>query len=63
MARRPRAKPRPGRRIDGPLTFEDDAELVDWIGRAIRDGRKGAIPAGMLPMFRRLELPEKGWPG
>ncbi|MCP3971011.1 MAG: transposase, partial [Rhodobacteraceae bacterium] len=46
-----------------PLTFEDYAELVDWTGRAIRDGKKGAIPAGMLPVFRRLELQEQGWLG
>ncbi len=43
-----------------PLTFEDYAELVHWTGRAILDGRKGAIPAGMLPVFRRLELHEPG---
>ncbi len=46
-----------------PLSFEDYADLVEWTGRAIRDGKKGAIPADMLPLFRRLELQEQGWLG
>ncbi|MCP4249328.1 MAG: transposase, partial [bacterium] len=30
---------------------------------AIRDDKKGVVPAGMLPVFRRLELQEQGWLG
>ncbi len=46
-----------------PLTFKDHAALVDWTGRAIRDGKRGAILAGMLPLSHRLELQEQGWLG
>ncbi len=39
-----------------PLSFEDYAELADWTGRAIRVGKKAAISAETLLVFRRLEL-------
>jgi len=36
-------------------------ELVDWTGRAVRDDKKGAIPAKLKPIFQRLGLNEQEW--
>jgi len=36
------------------ITFNllDYIQLVDWTGRAIRDDKRGAIPASALPIHR-----------
>ena len=41
-------------------TAVDYVELVDWSGRAISPGKKGAIPADLPPILQRLHVrPEK----
>ncbi len=35
-------------------------ELLDWVGRQIRDDKRGAIPAGLAPILDRLGLNAKG---
>jgi len=37
-----------------PFDFQDYLELVDWTGRAIRDDKRGAIPAGKPKILDRL---------
>jgi hypothetical protein len=36
-------------------------ELVDWTGRQIRTGKRGAIPAQLAPILERLGLDAAGW--
>ncbi|WP_223671309.1 transposase [Kangiella shandongensis] len=39
----------------------DYLELVDWSGRAIRQGKRGSIPACLPPILERLNLTEDDW--
>lgn len=38
---------------DLPFTFADYLELIDWVGRAVRDDKRGAIPANAPPILTR----------
>jgi hypothetical protein len=40
---------------------KDYFRLVDWIGRAIRDDKKGSIPEDLLPILERLKLNPDTW--
>ncbi len=42
-----------------PFSLQDYFELIDWTGRVIRDDKKGAIPADVLPILRKLGVNEK----
>ncbi len=44
-----------------PFSFPDYLELVDWSGRAVREGKRGAIPAHAPPIFRRLGVEPDIW--
>jgi len=46
-----------------PFSLRDYFELIDWTGRVIRDDKKGAIPADVLPILRKLGVDEKEWIG
>ena len=37
-------------------TTADYLELVDWSGRAISHGKKGAIPENLPPILQRLQM-------
>jgi len=39
-----------------PIELQDYLELVDWTGRAVIEGKKGAIPAHLPPILERLKL-------
>ncbi|TQE98280.1 MAG: transposase [Spiribacter salinus] len=39
-----------------PFAFADYLELVDWVGRAVRDGKRGAIAADAPPILARLGI-------
>jgi len=43
------------------FTLPDYLQLVDWTGRAVRDDKRGAIPATMQPIFQRLGLNQDEW--
>ncbi|MEJ2406979.1 MAG: transposase [Candidatus Thiodiazotropha sp.] len=45
--------------IDFELT--DYLRLVDWTGRAIREDKKGAIPADLSPILERIGLNPAAW--
>ena len=36
-------------------------ELLDWTGRELRRGKRGAIPMHLAPVLQRLELDVEGW--
>ncbi|MGI9447907.1 MAG: hypothetical protein ACR2NI_09680 [Pirellulales bacterium] len=36
-------------------------ELLDWTGREIRRGKRGAIPDHLAPILERLGLDKNGW--
>ncbi len=39
----------------------DYLELLDWTGRQIRSGKRGAMPEHLEPMFERLEISADLW--
>ncbi len=42
-------------------SIEDYLQLVDWTGRAIADGKRGAIPSELPPIFNRLKVDPEQW--
>ncbi len=44
-----------------PFKLQDYIELVDWSGRIIREGKRGAIPADLPPILQRLNIEPKHW--
>jgi hypothetical protein len=54
-----------GEHVDAPdgITYAlpDYLHLVDWTGRAVREDKRGAIPAELQPIFQRLGLNESEW--
>jgi len=41
--------------------LQDYITLLDWTGRAIRQNKRGAIPANILPLMERLQVNESEW--
>ena len=50
-------------RHDDVISFSLDEylELVDWTGRQIVDGKKGAIPVHLSPILTRLDISADHW--
>ena len=44
-----------------PMTVEDYLELLDWTGRQLVCGKRGAIPLQVAPIFERLKIAEGDW--
>ena len=44
-----------------PLSLDDYLILVDRTGRIIREGKRGSIPADLLPILRRLDIDIDNW--
>jgi REP element-mobilizing transposase RayT len=44
-----------------PLNLDDYLTLVDWTGRAQRQGKRGAIPEHLPPLFERLHMSPEQW--
>jgi len=44
-----------------PFKLEDYLELVDWTGRQIRKGKRGAIDASEPPILSRLGISSENW--
>lgn len=51
----------PDRPSASPLTSEEYLTLVDATGRLLREGKRGRIPAGLLPILKRLDLDLTAW--
>ena len=47
--------------VTGPISLKDYAELVDWTGRAIARGKRGAIEDGLPPILERLNHTDASW--
>ena len=43
------------------LDLDDYLALLDWAGRELRVGKRGAIPAQIAPILDRLQLQADGW--
>ena len=43
------------------MTLDEYLELLDWTGRQIRTGKRGAIPAALLPILDRLRINAEAW--
>ena len=44
-----------------PIQQDDYFKLVDWTGRKIKEGKRGAIPRDLAPILQRLEVKETQW--
>ena len=44
-----------------PMPVEHYLELVDWTGRHLAGGKRGAIPAHLAPILERLRIAEDDW--
>jgi hypothetical protein len=44
-----------------PFHFSDYWELVDWTGRAIREDKRGYIPADVPSILTRLGVEAESW--
>jgi len=44
-----------------PLALDDYLRLLDWTGRQVRLGKRGAIPADLAPMLERLQVAATSW--
>ena len=44
-----------------PFSLEDYVQLVDWTGRAVRNGKRGAIDETLPPILQRLAIDEDTW--
>ena len=44
-----------------PFHLNDYLELVDWTGRALVAGKRGAIPEDLPPILQRLQFDPKHW--
>ncbi len=44
-----------------PLSLDDYLALLDWTGRQLRAGKRGAIPAHLQPILERLSINAGGW--
>jgi hypothetical protein len=43
------------------LTLEEYLDLLDWTGRQIVEGKKGAIPEHLAPILTRLNISDDRW--
>jgi REP element-mobilizing transposase RayT len=55
----------PGRRASNlgflPLSLAEYLRLLDWTGRQIRRDKRGAIPADLAPILKRLHVAGDAW--
>ena len=43
------------------ISLEKYLELLDWTGRQVREGKRGAIPSSLAPILERLQLDASKW--
>ncbi|MCU7805638.1 MAG: transposase [Candidatus Thiodiazotropha sp. (ex Lucinoma borealis)] len=43
------------------FSLPDYLELTDWVGRAIREDKSGAIPSELVPILERLNIDPEAW--
>jgi REP element-mobilizing transposase RayT len=44
-----------------PISLAEYLRILDWTGRQIRHGKRGAIPSDLAPILDRLGLISEGW--
>ncbi|MFV8781677.1 hypothetical protein ACNKU7_04565 [Microbulbifer sp. SA54] len=44
-----------------PFQLQDYLELVDWSGRCLREGKRGAIDGQLPPILERLQIDPRHW--
>jgi hypothetical protein len=44
-----------------PIQLDEYLELLDWTGRAVVEGKRGAIPAHLAPILDRLAVNGQKW--
>jgi hypothetical protein len=47
--------------VSQPLVVVHDFMLLDWTGRELRAGKRGAIPVHLAPIVERLGLNQSNW--
>jgi REP element-mobilizing transposase RayT len=49
------------KQTDLPFQFTDYLSLVDWTGRATREGKRGSIDTSLPPILLRLNIDKEAW--
>lgn len=44
-----------------PMSLESYLKLLDWTGRQLREGKRGAIPSDLAPILERLQIRAENW--
>ncbi len=44
-----------------PMTLDEYLELLDWTGRQMREGKRGAIRSDLRPILERLHIKADAW--
>jgi REP element-mobilizing transposase RayT len=44
-----------------PFSLDDYLDLVDWSGRIVREGKRGAIPEELPPILERIGIDGRTW--
>ena len=44
-----------------PLSLDDYLQLLDWTGRMVRKGKRGAVPEHLSPILERLDIRTDRW--
>src|SRR5690606_37754150 len=44
-----------------PMSLDDYLQLLDWTGRQMAPGKRGAIPAELAPILDRLDIATDDW--
>src|SRR5687767_3214625 len=45
-----------------PVRLGEYVALVEWTGQQVREGKRGAIPAGAPSVLQRIEVDPQRWP-
>ncbi|MCX7934557.1 MAG: hypothetical protein N3A66_04765 [Planctomycetota bacterium] len=54
-------KPGANSRVALPITLDEYLEIIDWTGRMLRAGKRGAIPEHLQPILSRLSVEADRW--
>jgi hypothetical protein len=44
-----------------PVALDEYLGLLDWSGRQLKEGKRGAIPAHLTPILERLQVNGSSW--
>jgi len=61
MPFKPKKTPKPRLKAYLPFTLKQYLELLDWTGRQVRNGKRGAIPQNVRSILERIGFSQSRW--